>query len=139
VPDGLAKDYQLALGAKVPDRLALVIGNADLGLEVRRGESLGQYGELVLRGRIVQAKRGSRAARYFVGPLARARLITEMRLEDGISGELLAEGTIKKTWAWPGLAGLTRGMPQLMNGTAKEVVSYLRDVRPAAGSERLGH
>lgn len=136
--EALRKDYQRELTVALSDRLAEAVSDArELELEVRRGEPLGQPGELVLTGTLQRAKKGNRAARYFLGPLARARIVTDLKLTDGESGELLAEGTVKKLWAWPGWAGATRGLKGLEKGACKEVVDYLRTTRPEGLREEV--
>ena len=85
----------------------------------------------------MKAKKGSRAARYFVGPLARARIVTDMTLSDALSGDVLAEGRIKKLWAWPGWAGVTRGLGGLEKGACNEVVAFLRETRPEGLCEQV--
>jgi hypothetical protein len=136
--DALKKDYQHALTAALSDRLARAVTDArELELEVRRGEPLGRTDELVLSGVLVRAKKGNRAIRYFAGPLARARIVTDLSLSDGASGEILAEGRIKKLWAWPGWAGVTRGLSGLEKGACKEVVDYLRETRPEGSRQEL--
>jgi hypothetical protein len=107
------------------------------GLEVRRGAPLGAPDEMVLTGAVVTARAGNRAARYFVGPLAAARVIADFRVLDASTGRELQSGRVKKSWGMAGIAGVTQGLPSVVHRTSERVARWFVEARAAHDPSRV--
>ena len=129
-PDDAKTERPAESAAALADQLVKALNEQDMeGIQVRRGEPTAQTGELVLRGRVLTARRGSRAGRYFVGPLAQAKLAVQFELVDGHDGQQVASRDLTRRWAWPGLTGVMKGLPSVVKRTAKAIAKSVAQAR----------
>jgi hypothetical protein len=101
------------------------------GLEVRRGKPLGRKDELLLTGRLLRARVGSRAGRYFVGPLAAARVAADVVLVDAATSKEIETRHLERSWGVPGIAGSVKGLPSVVRRTAQGIARWIADARRA--------
>lgn len=136
-PDADARKKQYMIES-APRRLADQVAS-DLGNEVFSKVERGPLAEpaagvLVLRGKITQYKPGSETARLMLAGTGSAHLDFEAQLIDGETGEEITHFSGKRTWAWGGAYGASRGIDSIEKNVAYEIALYLE--RCKTGKER---
>ncbi len=101
--------------------------DTDLFEQVHRGASadLGA-GSLIVRGEITQYKPGSAVGRAMMAGAGSAHLDFVVHLIDGATGRELTSFDAKRTWAWGGAMGMTKGVDDMEQNVAHELALYLR-------------
>lgn len=112
----------------VPARMANFIGfslDPDLFETVRRGTPEPGESGLIVRAELTQYKPGSAGARFTMIGTGAAHLNVRVTLLDAGSGSELASFEEKRTFAWGGLVGSSRGVTLMEENAAKEIAAWL--------------
>ena len=85
--------------------------------------------ECLVSGDITKYKPGSRVARAILIGLGAAKLQGNVKVVDAESGKQLLSAPFSKLWAWGGIAGASKGMPNMLKESSAAIANTLAQAK----------
>jgi len=121
------KAYRVeAAPRQIPDEIAEILEEGVFDEIFRDATSEAAEGMVILSGEITQYKPGSETSRMMLAGTGSSHLDFSAILIDAKSGEELSRFSGKRTWAWGGGYGASRGIADLEQNVAYEIALYLK-------------